>query len=273
MPRWLFTPRWLGLFALLVLVVASCWWLGRWQWDQAKSEVVRSPPSGVAALADVHAVGEAVPTDDAGRLVRVAGTFDPDRQALVVDRDNDGEPGSWVVTALRVPTDGEDPAEEGAVIPVVRGWLPEGQPVPEPPGGRQQLTGVLEPTESDALRTRNRDPLPPGQLEIVSSAELLSLWQPPLYQGFVIQQQPTPTPPLEVVAPPSRISVVTDWQNAAYAIQWWLFGLFAIFWFGRMVRLESEDRAVAAGVASEAPVATMGEADVTLTEQPGKDQE
>ena len=219
--------------------------------------MVRSPPPGVVALTDVHTVGEPVQVDDVGRLVRVAGRFDADLQAVVVDRDSDGEQGSWVVTALRVQPGGEDSVVDSTLIPVVRGWLPVGQEVPEPPPGRQQVTGVLEPSESDGLRVRNRDPLPPGELEIVSSAELLSLWQPPLYQGFVIQQRPIPTPPLEVVAPPSRVSVVTDWQNAAYGIQWWLFGLFAIFWFGRMVRMESEDRATALG--------TMSKADETYT--------
>ena len=108
-------------------------------------------------------------------------------------------------------------------------------------------------------------PCRPAQLEIVSSAELLSLWQPPLYQGFVIQQRPAPTAPLQTVAPPSRVSVVTDWQNAAYAIQWWAFGLFAIFWFARMVRMEVEDR--------EVRLDTMEDTDVTTTEQARKDSE
>ena len=47
---------------------------------------------------------------------------------------------------------------------------------------------------------------------------------------------------VEEVTPPARVSVNTDWQNLAYAIQWWLFAAFAIFWFGRMVWLEAEDR-------------------------------
>ena len=259
MPRWLFTPRWLGLFVLLMVVVVMCWLLGRWQWEQARSEVVRSPPSGVVALTDAHSLGDPVATDEAGRLVRVAGTFDADRQALVVDREHEGQQGAWVVTALRVHAGGGGGTKSPAVIPVVRGWLPEGQPVPDPPAGRQVVTGVLEPSESDALRVRNREPLPPDQLEIVSSAELLSLWQPPLYQGFVIQQRPAPAAPLDVVSPPSRVSVVTDWQNAAYAIQWWLFGLFAIFWFGRMIRLESEDRAEAPAEGDEAALETIAE--------------
>jgi hypothetical protein len=106
----------------------------------------------------------------------------------------------------------------------------------------QRVEGWLEPTEPDTLRDLERGPLPPGEVEIVSSAELLSLWRPPLYQGFVIQDRPDAQPPLVEVAPAARVSASTDWQNTAYAIQWWLFGLFAVFWFGRMVRIEAEDR-------------------------------
>ncbi|MCP2257723.1 hypothetical protein LX15_001409 [Streptoalloteichus tenebrarius] len=37
MPRYLFTPRWLVLHALLVAAVVTCLILGRWQWDRATS--------------------------------------------------------------------------------------------------------------------------------------------------------------------------------------------------------------------------------------------
>ena len=55
--------------------------------------MVRSPPAGVVALTDVHSVGDQVPADEAGRVVQATGTFDPDRQALVVDREHDGRAG------------------------------------------------------------------------------------------------------------------------------------------------------------------------------------
>ncbi|MFL6288249.1 MAG: SURF1 family protein [Actinomycetes bacterium] len=237
--RVLLTPRWIGRFVLLLLVVAACWWLGSWQWDRGHTEVVRTPPSGTASLVEVHSVGQPVSPDQAGRRVWVRGTFDPTRQVEVVGRVNDGQVGSWVATAMTVNGSSDT---ESAVIPVVRGWLPSGEPVPTPPEGVQRIEGWLEPTEPDTLRDPERDPLPNGQVEIMSSPELLSLWRPPLYQGFVIQDRPSAEAPLVAVTAPERVSMNTDWQNTAYAIQWWLFGLFAIFWFVRMVRVEVEDR-------------------------------
>jgi cytochrome oxidase assembly protein ShyY1 len=234
------SPRWLGLSASLVAVVAVCVLLGWWQWDRATTEVVREPPSGVAPIDEIHQVGDPVDPAVAGRRVAVRGSFDGARQLLVVDRLDAGESGAWVLTAFVLA----DP--QGVTLPVVRGWLPEGEPPPAPPEGELRLEGWLEPSEPTTLREPGRDPLPQGQVEIVSSPELLSLWTPdPLLQGFVILDEPAPDAPLRPVAPPAlSTDSEVDWQNLAYAIQWWLFGLFAVFWFVRMMRVESEDRRV-----------------------------
>lgn len=254
MPRLLLTPRWVGSFVVLLVVVAACWWLGQWQWDSARIQTVRTPPGGVAPLADVHATGQAVAPEDAGRRVSMQGRFDSDRQVLIVDRQDEGRPGFWVATAFVVST---TTSAESTTIPVVRGWLPEGEPAPSAPRGPQRIIGTLEPSESEGIRRRDREPLPDGELEIVSSPELLSLWRPPLYQGFVVQQQPKPQDPLEAIEIPAQADVATDWQNAAYGLQWWLFGLFAIFWFGRMVRIELEDQRAGSGDADAAAVGKM----------------
>lgn len=252
----LLTPRWVGRFALLVMVVVACAWLGSWQWGRAWGETVRAPSAGVAPLSDVHRPGVPVDQEQVGRRVKMSGSFRPDQELLVVDRQQSGRLGVWVLTAFEVDGTG------GTVVPVVRGWLPTGEAVPPPPLGRRAIVGWLEPTESDALRKRGRGPLPDGQVEIVSSAELLSLWQPPLFQGFVIQQQPQPQPPLVGVSPPSlTVQQSVDWQNAAYGVQWWLFGLFAIFWFLRMVRVEREDLAAEPDVPVADSLDTMGAPD------------
>jgi surfeit locus 1 family protein len=252
----LLTRRWAVRAVILVVVVAACGWLGWWQWGQARVEVVRTPPAGVASLTDVHEPGQPVDDRQIGRLVSLSGEFDAEREVSVVDRQDDGRPGTWVVTAFLPRGAG------GAVIPVVRGWLPAGADVPGPPPGNQELIAWLEPAESDALRERGRDPLPVGQVEVVSSAQLLSLWQPPLFQGFVIQKEPAPEAPLVAVAPPAlTVTGEMDWQNAAYGVQWWLFGLFAVFWFVRMLRVENEDVSALAEARDQNGLDTMGAGD------------
>jgi cytochrome oxidase assembly protein ShyY1 len=226
---------------MLLAVVSACVWLGLWQWDRARVEIVRSPPEGVAPLLDVHEPGQVVPEEQIGRRVVVRGSFDSAREVTVVDRQEAGRLGVWVVTAFR-PS-----GSDGAALPVVRGWLPLGASVPAAPRGLQRIVGWLEPTEPEALRLRGREPLPSGQVELISSAELLSLWEPPLFQGFVIQQLPEPEPPLVGIESPAlSMTAVVNWQNAAYGIQWWLFAIFAIFWFVRMIRVDAEDQAASA---------------------------
>ena len=265
MSELLLTRRWIVRIVVLVAVVAACAWLGWWQWERARVEIVRSPQSGVVPLTQIHEPGQPVDQDQIGRRIALNGTFDAEREVLVVDRQDAGRPGTWVVTAF-LPADAK-----GAAIPVVRGWLPAGEVVPAPPTGDQDLVAWLEPTESDALRERGREALPAGQVEVVSSAQLLSLWRPPLFQGFVIQQQPTPEAPLVQVAPPAlTVTGVVDWQNAAYGVQWWLFGLFAIFWFFRMVRVEREDLSTTPEARDEGALGTM---DASRSSEPPRTNE
>jgi surfeit locus 1 family protein len=218
----LLTRRWAVRAVILVVVVAACGWLGWWQWGQARVEVVRTPPAGVASLTDVHEPGQPVDDRQIGRLVSLSGEFDAEREVSVVDRQDDGRPGTWVVTAFLPRGAG------GAVIPVVRGWLPAGADVPGPPPGNQELIAWLEPAESDALRERGRDPLPVGQVE---------------------------------VPPALTVTGEMDWQNAAYGVQWWLFGLFAVFWFVRMLRVENEDVSALAEARDQNGLDTMGAGD------------
>lgn len=255
----LLTPRWVGRAMLLVVVVVSCGWLGSWQWDVAHAEPPTPPDTLTAAFTDIHQPGRPVDQDQVGRRVWLSGTFDEQLDLVVVDRLNAERAGTWVLSAFEV--EGSD----GAVVPIVRGWLPLGATVPPVPPGHQDLVGWLEPTEPDLLREQGREPLPAGQVEIVSSAELLSLWDRPLYQGFVIQQKPAVEPPLVGVSPPSLAATQhVDWQNLAYAIQWWIFGLFAIFWFVRIVRVEREDLAAGADDSTSATLDTMAAHDEDL---------
>ena len=77
----------------------------------------------------------------------------------------------------------------------------------------------------------------------VSTAELLSLWEGDLYQGFVLLEDQRPESTLAAVPPPD-LSADTgrSWQNLAYAVQWWLFAAFAVFLWCRMFQADWTDR-------------------------------
>jgi len=224
---------------LLLVVVGACIALGIWQWSRAMGNASPSPPSGVTPLVSVQSIGDEVSAANTGRTVRLTGRFDPSRQVIVPNRINDGQPGFWVVTAFdfRVSSESNRPTR----VPVVRGWLPSGQSPSAPPRGRTELVGRLEPSEPDTIRDPALGQLPPGQVAIISSPELLSLWRPPLFLGYIIADKPEPKPPMQTVAAPlAGAETDINWRNLAYAIQWWLFAGFAVFWFIRIYREEQD---------------------------------
>ena len=62
----------------------------------------------------------------------------------------------------------------------------------------------------------------------------------------------TPAPGLTRVPPPDTDTPL-NLRNAAYAVQWWVFGLFAIWMWWKMFRAEQQAEAVPAAEREEIP--------------------
>lgn len=239
--RRLLTPRWVGMFAGLVLVVAACVLLGLWQLgvarDSGRKEVVAAAASQQRApLQQVTGPHSAFKGEFSNRPVTVTGTYAAGRALLVVDRRLDGRVGSWVVTPLET---------QGGTVPVLRGFV-EGTPttVPEPPSGVVTVTGTLGPGESP----KAGDPLPAPQVRSIDLATLVNEWPGDLYNVVVLASAesagPTAGTPLSAEGltrvPPPELDAPLNLRNAAYAVQWWVFGIFAIWMWWKMFRAEQE---------------------------------
>ncbi|MGW4423502.1 SURF1 family protein [Streptosporangium sp. NPDC004631] len=231
MLRILFSPRVLVLHLLAVGALVVCGLLGRWQLgvfeDSGKPHTTRDPaPVAVTTLTrpGSHLTGDAV-----GRRVTAEGTFDPSRQLLVAERDR----GLWLLTPLDLG--------DGTMIPVVRGWVPRADdPAVAVPRGVVTVTGRLRPSEPTDSVPRRAAQLPRGQVLTVSSAELINLWRgAKLRDGFVVATAQSPAPAVAATPvtalPPTEPGGLT-WRNLAYAAQWWIFGLFAVFMWWHFVR-------------------------------------
>lgn len=226
-------PRWLGLLALLAVLLVAFTFLGLWQLSVARDDAQRdavaaAPSQAPVPLDDVLTPHTPFPAEASGRPVTMTGAYDAGGQVLVVDRRLDGSAGSWVVTPLVV--DGS-----GARIAVLRGFVP-GDPAtgPAPSADPVTVTGTLAPGESPASSSAG---LAPGQLGSVDLARLVNQWPGQLYNAFVFVTSETPdaSAGLQRVPPPPVPTGLT-WRNAAYALQWWVFGLFAAYMWWRMVR-------------------------------------
>lgn len=243
-------PRMLVLLAVLLVAAAVFGRLGAWQLDRAFQRAAERADAAAAAsreappvpLADVLAPQTTFTSDLVGRRVVVTGEYGTD-QLLVPGRVHDGATGSLVLTPLQV--EGSD-----AVLAVVRGWVEDD--APPPPTGPVTLTGWLQAGEAAGTLG-----LPEGQVDAISPAELVNRWGGPAYTGYVVVESPVDNG-VTALEPPSRTGAGFDWRNLGYAVQWWLFGLFAVGLWWRMLGDEVRNERPAEQVAVPGPGAGSG---------------
>jgi cytochrome oxidase assembly protein ShyY1 len=229
------------------MVMATFGMLGLWQLnvarDAGRAEAVSGAPTRpVADLTSVLTPHGSFPLDGTGRRITATGRYDASGQVLVTPRRLRGEPGYWVVTPFVV-------SSSGARIAVVRGFVtdPKQAVAPRASSGIT-LSGTLASGESPTGDGPRADPvLPDGQLGVVDLSLLVNRWPGSLYNAFVFAtaEQPDVTsvtsPQMLRVPPPALVSGGLAWRNAAYAVQWWIFALFAAYMWWRMVRDDYED--------------------------------
>lgn len=240
------TPRMVGLLVLLLAVAAVCGRLGTWQLERAE---VRGAAAQAAKLAEVEAQ-EPVPIADVllpqttfegalvGRRVEVTGEYEADGQLLVPGRALGDRTGSLVLTPLRVASD--DPAVDGAVLPVVRGWVATDDPAApglDVPTGTVMVTGYLQASEDSGAEHGAQAA---GTTDSISSAELLGVWGGPIWTGYAVltSSQPAQDVTIELLPPPTRSGTGLNIQNLGYAAQWFVFGGFAVFLWVRLLKDE-----------------------------------
>ena len=247
-------PRWLGLFALLVLILVTFTQLGLWQLhvaqDKGLADALRTareaPPVMVDTVVRPH---EAFPNSESNRAVTAIGAYAAQDQFLVGPRRLDGRQGFWVVTPLVV-------RETGARLAVVRGFVTDPADAGRAPTGLVSVDGSLAPGESPApAPTDPTDPTDPtgatgSPREVLGSIDLSILvnrWPGDIYNAFVFAQSEKlasgvgfqPAAGLARVPPPEVTGGLKS-RNVAYALQWWVFAGFAAFMWFRMVRDDAQ---------------------------------
>lgn len=239
MLRTLLTPRWLALLAVVVAVCVGFVWLGLWQMAVAQNSAIEKLQEERDALVEapldqVMTPHSAFPADGAGHPVHVEGQYDATRQFLVPNRLLDGVNGYWVVTPL-VATD-------GAVIPVMRGFVTDPAQADLPPATPLTVRGELAPGESPALDDVE---VAVGQQATIDLSVLTNLWPEDLYNGFIfstVEEPQVSSTALAHVPPPRLTAGDVDWRNFGYALQWWVFAAFAVFMYVKLLHDASGER-------------------------------
>lgn len=239
--RALLAPRVLVLHVLGALATTAAVLLGLWQLDawQAGRAAQARDLGGEAprSITRVMAPDDPFPGTEVGRPVTLTGTWLADSTLLVDDRDLDGRTGLWVVTPVAVcggPTASCDADTDPAML-VVRGWTPTGSAVPPAPTGPARVTGWLQPGEGTGVPDPDPSDDVLAELRIASAIQHVDQ---DLYGAYVVARDGVDRNGLEAVPPGSlpAPSTFTSLQNLLYAVEWWMFGAFAVFLWQRWVR-------------------------------------
>lgn len=240
-------PRWIAALLLALGVAAGFAALGQWQLERslestAADERDTETPVPLESVAEPQQV---MTSDASGRLVTVSGEWMPGDDLVVTGRLSGdepsgaaGEPGDWVIR--HVVTEG------GASLAVAAGYGPVGAGIPQLPLGEADLVGRYVPSESPQLSDFEA-----GERTAISVAELINLWSEPgpVYSGYLVLDQAPPG--LETIAaPPPELPTELNLLNLFYAIEWVIFGGFAVYLWWRLVKDEQEKLAAASAESS-----------------------
>ncbi len=239
-------PRFWGAHLLALVCVGIAVGLGLWQYGawQAHREAEAADLTDVAPvpMTDVLGPDDPFPAPYVGQPVTVSGTWVPAGTVYVSGREHDGREGYWAVTPVTV-------AGSDAAVPVVRGWTATVEDAPTPPTGPAEVEGWLQPGEGTGQVDDDPtdDVLP--QLRL---ADVIQHVDQDLYGAYVVSSAPGPGLAAADLEQLPEVSATTGLKNFLYAVEWWIFGLFAAYIWWRWVR-EVTEPATPAEVAAGAP--------------------
>lgn len=230
--------RWGAYVALTVVFAVACGLLSTWQWARREEAVTRierveanydAAPVAIDRLLD--GLDDTAP-DAEWHPVELVGEYLVDEQLLVRNRPRAGRPGYEVLVPFRL--------EDGTVVVVDRGWLPDGataegpDAVPAPPSGEITVIARLRPGEP-VIPGRGA---PEGQLATIHLPAVAELVDAPTYTGMygqlVREKPPAAETPAAAVRPADD-----EGPHLSYALQWIAFGVLAfigLFWAIRRER-------------------------------------
>jgi cytochrome oxidase assembly protein ShyY1 len=264
--RFLLSRRWLLLLLTVLLLAYVCLLLGRWQWHRLEDKVSgnaviraneKAPPVPVDQVLR-HGVDP--PDSSQYAVVSAIGTYDASQTVIVRYQTRDGNAGVDVVVPLITSS--------GNALLVDRGWyatsnqgLTDPSQVPGPPRGRVEITGwVRQNAGGSSAQVVN------ASTRAISSTEIEPAIGVPTYGGFVqlLTESPRPATPLTGAEPPD----LSNGPHFFYALQWWFFGILAVFGFWYLAWEEVTGRAALrrGQQPAKGPVAESGVADSRLPE-------
>jgi cytochrome oxidase assembly protein ShyY1 len=238
--RFLVSRRWLLFLAIVLALAYACLLLGQWQWHRltstkAGNAVIRTDQAAPARpVGQVLSPGVDPSSSDQYKVVTAVGTYDVGHTIIVRYQTRDGNSGIDVVVPLVTAS--------GTALLVDRGWFAtenqgytDPSQVPAPPKGKVTVTGWVR-QDADGGSAQVVD----ASTRAISSARIQPAIGIPVYGGFVdaTHESPAPGTALTPADPPD----LSNGPHFFYALQWWFFGLLALFGFGYLAWEEATGR-------------------------------
>ncbi len=230
--RFLLSRRWV-LFLVAVIVLAGvAWRLGEWQFHRLEDRkdrnaiIERNEAAPPVDVADVMSREGSLSAQDEWKRVTATGTYAPDDTVVVRYRTRDGAAGVDVVVPLEL--------RDGSSVLVDRGWFGTDNrgatpdDVPAPPAGEVTIEGWVRINGTGDSTAVNEQ-----STRAINSDRIAEALGRDIRPGFIDlrSESPAPAEPLRPLALPE----LDSGPHFFYGLQWWFFGLLALFGFGYLV--------------------------------------
>ncbi len=226
-------PKWIAALFLALGVASIFGLLGQWQLDRSieQGTIIERNTETVVPLESVATPQSVITSEASGRMVSVECRFVEGDDVVLDNRRTLQGVGQWLVRHCMT--------EQGNSLAVAVGFAPSGVSANTLPATTGEIVGRYVPTESP-----QQSDFVAGEISTVAIPELLNIWADPgpVYGGYlVLSEAPEGLSTIGTEAPPTESQL--NWLNLFYALQWVIFGLFALYLWWRLVRDEWEREA------------------------------
>jgi cytochrome oxidase assembly protein ShyY1 len=218
-------PRWVATLVACVALAVGFALLAQWQVSRAVIEatVEKVDSETIVPIESILTPMTPQQMSDGGRRVSFDGSIAGDT-VIIGEKPFDGVDGQWVVTNVMV---------DGSCLPVVVGWAPAAANPsnPEASSAVTSWTGRLVPSDDilgdeymSSVRTK------------LAASDLVNLWScDSIFDGYVVSEKALNGLTAVDSQPPVPNSVL-NWLNVFYALEWIAFGVFALYFWYRLVK-------------------------------------
>lgn len=257
MLRFLFTPRWIALFLVVVVLGYTCVRLSEWQFGRYRERhdsnqlVETNLAKPVAPIGSLMSRSDEPGDDIQWRQVAATGTYDAQHQIAILYRTRGGNPGVNVVTPLVTAS--------GTAVLVDRGWMQTAangnidQHLPAPPTGSVTVTGWIR---GDASGGASQVTPSRGSVRALSASAIAPTLPYALYRGFIelVTQSPAPSAVLKRDSSPS----LGGGPSFFYGWQWLFFALLFLGFYCYFAYAEYQEKVLGKVRGPKRPPTPMG---------------